>query len=170
MTQPPDFAEARRGLLLGLALLLALTLFAACDNGDDRDMKPTASEPETTAQEATPTPDESLELPTEMGEAPIYWRTQDRFQSLQADEPYKVVVRLTSGYDEETLRIVAEQKPGRSGTVEFEARRAEPVSLEDPSSYYPFNLELPQPGTWVLTALAGDDQVSITVEVKPAAG
>lgn len=106
-----------------------------------------------------------------MGEAPVFWQPQDKeFQSLRVDEPYKVLFRITSDYDEKTLRIVAERNPGQSGTVEFEALLSEPTGEEAPGSYYPVSLELPKPGRWELTVLAGDDMVSFTVQVAGPAG
>ena len=118
-----------------------------------------------TCWQESPTPEDSIMLPSEIGEPPVFWRPQDEeFQSLRAGEPYKVVIRITNGYEEETLRIVAEQKPGPASALEFKALRAEPVGEEAPGSYYPLSLELPQPGTWVMTVLAGEDEVSLTVE------
>ena len=118
-----------------------------------------------TCWQESPTPADSIMLDSEMGESPVFWRPQDEgFQSLRAGEPYKVVIRVTSGYEEETLRIVAEQESGPASAVEFEVSRAEPIGEEAPGSYYPLILELPQPGTWVLTVLAGEDEVSLTVE------
>ncbi len=70
------------------------------------------------------------------------------------------------GYDEETLSIVAERKGGGSG-VELEATRVEPVGDEGPGTFYSFSLKLPKPGNWDVTAVAGDDERSITVQVKP---
>ena len=104
----------------------------------------------------------------EAGQAPIYWRTQDNFQTLRVGEPYKVVLRVTNGYDEETLGIGAFPEGSDDG-IGFTANRVDPIGPEGPGSFYVFNLELP-PGTWVLTVGAGGDEATITVEVKPAAG
>lgn len=113
----------------------------------------------------TPTPADSTTLASEMGAPPVFWRPQDEeFQSLRAGEPYKVVIRITSGYEEESVRIVAEPESGLASAVEFDVLGAEPIGEEAPGSYYPLSLELPQPGTWVLTVLAGDVEVSLTVE------
>ncbi len=160
-----------RHTALGLALL-AMTVLAAC-NGGNGDVEPTATEPEATGSAAMPT----AELPRnafEQGKAPIFWQPLDEgFQSLRVGEPYKVLFRVTNGYAEVTLPITAEcsdcDQPVPGGTLEFEADLAEPVGEEAPGSYYPFSLDLPQPGTWLLTVAAGDDTASITVEVKPAA-
>jgi len=171
MAPPLRSATFSRHTALGLALL-ALSALAAC-NGGNGDVEPTATEPEATAPAATSTP----ELPRnafEQGKAPIFWQPLDAgFESLRVGEPYKVLFRVTSGYAEETLPITvecsdcAEAVPG--GRLEFEAGLAEPLGEEEPGSYYPFSLDLPQPGTWLLTVTAGDDTASITVEVKPAA-
>ncbi len=110
-------------------------------------------------------PADSTTLASEMGAPPVFWRPQDEeFQSLRAGEPYKVVIRITSGYEEESVRIVAEPESGLASAVEFDVLGAEPIGEEAPGSYYPLSLELPQPGTWVLTVLAGDVEVSLTVE------
>ena len=170
MFPPLGSAAFSRRTALGLALL-ALTVLAACNSGNG-DVEPTATEPEATAPAATATPD--IGQPSEMGESPIFWRTADEFGSLRVGQPYKVLFRVTSGYAEATLPISAEcsdcAEPVPGGTLEFEPRQPDVVSEEEaPGSYYPFNLDLPQPGTWVVTITAGDDTASITVEVKPAA-
>lgn len=137
--------------------IFALTLLAACGGGD-------------TGGAATETP-ESTRLSTELsesGEAPVFWRTEDEFESLRVGEPYKIVLRVTSGFDEETLRIVADPD-GEGSTEEFEAVLVEPASDEGQGSFYTFLLELPEPGGWQVTALTGDDATPITVDVKPAA-
>ena len=161
MVRSRRYATFRSYAALSLALL-ALTVGAACGGGSGDDIaEPTATEPQATA-----TPGESPRSDTELGEAPVFWQPQDKeFQSLRAGEPYKVLFRMTSGYDEETLRIVAERNPGQSGMVEFEAFRSEPTGEEAPGSYYPVSLDLPKPGRWVVTVLAGDDTVSFTVQV-----
>ena len=158
-------ALSRLTATLALALL-TLALFAACDSGDDG-----APEIDTTATaEATgPGSEESLTLPSETGEEPVYWRTQDNFQSVRAGEPYKVVLRITNGYNEETLTVLAERGDG-GDSLDFTANRVDPVGPEDPGSFYVFSLELPRPGAWEVTVRAGDDEAAITVRVKPAAG
>ncbi|MCH8900823.1 MAG: hypothetical protein IIC88_00815 [Chloroflexi bacterium] len=162
----------RTALGLGLLALLALSALAAC-NGGNGDVEPTATEPEATAPAATAT----AELPRnafEQGKAPIFWQPLDEgFESLRVGEPYKVLFRVTSGYAEKTLPITVEcsdcAEPVPGGRLEFEPLLAQ-TEGEAPGSYYPFSLDLPQPGTWLLTVTAGDDTISITVEVKPAAG
>ena len=174
MVPPLRSVAYRRRTVLGLGLLaLSLSAPAAC-NGGNGDIEPTATEPAATAPAATAT----AELPRnafEQGKAPIFWQPLDEgFESLRVGEPYKVLFRVTSGYAEKTLPITVEcsdcAEPVPGGRLEFEPLLAEPTGEEAPGSYYPFSLDLPQPGTWLLTVTAGDDTVSITVEVKPAAG
>ena len=164
--------RCRTVLGLGLLALLALSALVACTSGNG-DVEPTATEPEATAPAATATA-ELPRNPFEQGNAPIFWQPLDEgFESLRVGEPYKVLFRVTSGYAEETLPISAEcsdcAEPVPGGALEFETLLAQPEGEESPGSYYPFNLDLPQPGTWVVTITAGDDTASITVEVKPAA-
>lgn len=167
----PLRSSFRPCIALGLALL-ALTVLAACGSGSDNGGEPAANQPEATAEGPARTPDEPLGPTPETGSAPISWRTEDQFQSLRAGEPYKVLFRVTSGYDEETLRIVAECLSCRGAAqpeaMEFEASRAEPAGPEDAGSFYPFNLTLPQPGTWQVTVVAGGDEATITVQVGPS--
>ncbi len=153
----------RASAVVALALL-ALALVAACGNGDEGGDQPSAAEPTATAEEAARTPTVTPRL-SEMGEAPVFYGTEDGFESLQAGEPYKVLFRITSGYQEETLRIVAEPEAG-GDALEFEALRSEPKGEEAPGSYYPVTIELPEPGTWRLTVFAGEDEVTISVQVK----
>ena len=96
----------------------------------------------------------------------MFYGTLDEFETLLAGEPYKVLFRITNGYDEETLRIVARRGTGGEA-IEFEALRAEPVGEEErPGTFYPFNLELPQLGTWQVTVFAGADEVTFPVQAK----
>ena len=85
------------------------------------------------------------------------------------DQAYKVVLRVTNGYDEETLTVLAERGDG-GDSLDFTASRAEPIGAEDPGSFYVFDLELPRPGAWEVTVRAGDDEATISVRVQPAAG
>jgi hypothetical protein len=172
MFPPLRAAAFSRRAALGLALLalLALTVLAAC-NGGNGDVEPTATEPEATASAATATAEQPRNA-FEQGTAPIFWQPLDKeFKSLRAGVPYRLLFRVTSGYSEETIRIVAECSTCPDGTarVEFEPLRAESVGPEAPGSYYPLSLDLPQPGNWVLTVVAGINAISIQVEVKPAA-
>ena len=178
MVPPLRSVAYRRRTILGLGLLallaLSLSALAAC-NGGNGDVEPTATEPEATTPAATAT----AELPRnafEQGKAPIFWQPLDEgFKSLRASEPYRLLFRVTSGYAEMSLDVLAEclscpdAVNGAAARVEFAPLRAESVGPEAPGSYYPLSLDLPQPGTWLLTVTAGDDTISITVEVKPAA-
>ena len=145
-------------VLLIIAALAAI-LLAACDDGDSGgEPEPTTVPPGATA---TPTPDFTAELGTD----PIFYRTTDGFQTIIAGEPYKVLLRITNGYAEETLLVVAERSTDGK-TVEFEPLRAEPVGDgNEPGSYYPLALELPDAGRWQLSVMAGADEVFITVDV-----
>ena len=104
-------------------------------------------------------------LGVESGADPVFWRSEDGFLSLQPDQAYKVVVRVTNGYEEGALSIIATRGQSDQQEIEFEAIRAVPVGPEDPGSYYVFQLKLPKQGTWRMTALAGDDTPELTVEV-----
>ena len=152
MSSPPA-----RFAAIGLGLL-TLTLLAACGGGGGD--APTATSP------AVPEPTRLPGDLRETGEAPVFWRTVDQFQTVRAGELYKVILRITNGYDEETLSIVAERKGGGGG-VELEATLVEPVGDEGPGTFYSFSLKLPKPGNWEVTAVAGDDERSITVQVRP---
>lgn len=163
MHAPDNRGLSRLPATLALALL-TLALFAGCDN--DNDGAPDIDTPDPTAEATAAS---SLNLPLETGEGPVYWRTPDDFQSVRAGEPYKIVLRVTNGYDQETLGIAAFPEGSDDG-IGFAANRVDPVSPEDPGSFYVFDLELPGPGTWQVTTRPGGDEVTITVEVKPAAG
>ena len=161
-----------RFVTLSLALAaLSLALLAACGGGDGAG-DPNGAPSTPTAQSATATPTEAPRLASEWGEAPIYWRTttEDGIAMMQACvEPCigeKVIFRIANGYSEETLLVVAERESDGL-RVEFEANRAV-AEDELPGSFYPFNLALPEPGAWLLTVAAGDDEAVIPVEVAPA--
>lgn len=162
MSLPSTRVVLRLGATLGAALLL-LALVSACDENNGQSAMETASPSPTTEE---PGATESLQLPSETGEEPIFWRTIDAFESVQADEPYKVVVRVTSGFEDEKLLIAAEHESGVSGR-EFSASRAEPTGDDSPGSYYTFELLLPQAGAWEVTALADDDRATVSVDVSP---
>ena len=159
-------ALSRLPATLALALL-TLALFASCDNGNDG--VPDIDTPDPAAEVTTPSSEESLKLSSETGDEPFYWRTRDNFQSVRAGEPYKVVLRVTNGYDEETLGIGAFPEGSDDGWG-ITANRADPVGTEDPGAFYVFELLLPRAGTWQVTVRAGGNEATITVEVKPAAG
>ncbi len=154
--------------IVTLSLALAgLALLAACNGGDEAG-EPTSSPPTPDAPSATATP--PLTPPAnESGEAPIFYRTFDRFESLQANERYLVILRITNGYAEEKLVVVAE-RVADGLTAEFESLLSQPIGDEAPGSYYPVPLELPEPGAWRLTITAGVDETIILVDVAPAAG
>lgn len=134
-----------------LAGALAVLPFTSCGEG--------GSEPTPPAPGASGTP--TLERVI----GPFTWRTADGFASVRAGEPYKVVLRVTSGYDKPTLPVTAESEDGEK--IELEAMRTEPVDGEA-GTFYTFRLELPTPGEWIVTAWAGTDAASVQVEVAPA--
>ena len=110
--------------------------------------------------------DEPPSAISESGTAPVFWRTTDEFASLREGEPYKVLFRITGGFDEESLRIDA--VPAAGERLELEPSRADAGNAEDSGSYYPLTLELPAPGDWQLTVFAGDDEVAIAVQALAA--
>ena len=151
--------------------LLALGFAAACGDGDGGGATPT-EEATATVEEPSPTAEETpAPGPNEAGEAPVFYRTGDDFASLRAGEPYTVVFRITNGYAEPTLSVIAEcldcPGPAQQEPLEIEGAFSEPVGEDAPGSYYPMNLELPFEGSWKLTVLAGDDEVVIQVEAQP---
>lgn len=147
-------------VLIGGLLLAGLAL-VACDGDESKQARSTATAP--AIGPAPPTADEGL-LPevAEVGEAPVFWRLGEP-QPMRADTDYKVVVRVTNGFDEETLRIVGSPVEGGE-PVEFAARRAVPTGPDDPGSYYVFTLRLPAPGAWQVIAHP-DEEASITIQV-----
>lgn len=155
-----------RSLAVAAAGLLAISALAACSGGSGFSVEPTTPAEQENATAAA----SALRLDDELGLAPVFWRTQDQFASLRADEPYKVVLRVTNGYQGATIRIMAEREMSGSGVLEFEASLAEPAGKEGPGAFYPFNIDLPESGVWILTVLAGEGSASIIVNVKPASG
>ena len=141
---------------------LAAVLLIACGDGDNSGTTdPTAAPPD---QSATPTPDFTVE----QGNDPIFYRTTDGFQTLTAGEPYKVLLRITNGYAAESLRVRAE-RPTDGLTVEFEPLRSQPVGDDnEPGSYYPLALDIPEPGSWQLYVMAGAEEGIIFVTVAAA--
>ena len=170
-------------VLAAFALTLStLAAVAACGEDDDKgagtpteQATATVEKPTATAAEAPRTPG-TPGMPgtpgtpspvSETGAAPIFWRTTDQFQSLRAREGYKVIFRVTNGYAEPTLVIIAEPAGGEA--LQIDAQQVQPGAGEAPGSYYAVNLELPQVGFWQLTVVAGEDQVTISVVARPSA-
>ena len=151
--------------MLAFAIAAAFA-FAACDGDDAGDASTSTAQPTAIATDAgeTPTREPTPLASEQLGSDPIFYRPLDAgFASLRAGEPYKILFRITNGYDAEVLPITATNEAGE--TVEFEALYAEPVGEGDPpGSYYPSNLELPTPGTWTITVTAGADSTSFEVE------
>lgn len=159
-----------RSLAAAAAGLLAISAFAACSSGSSFNVEPTATALAPSEQQIATPAAAAPRLDDELGLAPVFWRTLDQFDSLRADEPYKVVLRVTNGYEEETIRIMAEHELNAGEALEFEASLAEPVGQEGPDAFYPFNVDLPESGDWILTVFAGEGSASIIVNVKPASG
>ncbi len=145
----------RRSAVLFISIV-ALAMAVACSDSDTAGDAPSA----TSTSEATP----AAQAENEQGEAPIFWRTADNFASVQANESYKVLVRITNGYAENTLSMmVTRREDGLE--VAIDSSISEPVGDELPGSYYPTFLSLPEPGTWDLTINAGEDQAIIEIAV-----
>ena len=145
---------------------LSLALLAACGGGDGAG-DPTSAPSTPAAQGATATLPMTTATANESGEAPIFYRTFDRFETLRVGERYMMMLRITNGYAEEKLVVVAE-RVADGLTVEVESLLSQPIGEDAPGSYYPVPLELPEPGAWLLTIAAGDDQVIIPIDVTPA--
>ena len=130
-----------------------------------------ASPAEPTTSGGTPAAT-SADVPGEGGEAPIFWRTADNFASLTAGQPYKMLVRITNGYDEPELIVTAVCPfcEGGRQTVAFEGVNSPPfpAGSDLPGSYYPINLVFPEVDRWHLTVKAGSDEVTIPLDVRPA--
>lgn len=154
---------------VALTALVLIALTACTGDSDDGSPTATAEQQATTAQKtAAPTTTQNEERqPGELGTAPVFWRTADQFETIRAGEPYKIVLRVTNGYSEPSIIIVAERESNDGTMLEFEADRADPTASEEPGAFYPFNIDLPEQGQWILTALAGEGSGSIIVSVKP---
>ena len=161
-----------RQYVLGVAVAVSGVLLAAACGGDDDGqpllevrtpvVRTIATIPPATATALARAP---LDLPEETGLGPIYWRTLDAFQGVRAGEPYKVVLRVTSGYAAPQLPVIAEWLEG-DNVLEFSALRAEPVGREDEGTFYVFSLELPDRGEWRVIAIAGEAQSSVRIRVQ----
>jgi len=159
-----------RSISLALCLVAGLVAFTACGDDGDSGGSPT-NEPTTEATEPVePTTQPGATEPsleTEGGEPPVFWRTADDFESLVTGEAYKVLFRVTNGYAEETITIDAVQQDG-PGDLVLTSYLSQPVGEDLPGSYYPTFLQFGSPGTWELTVHAGEDDVTLTVEVAEA--
>ncbi len=147
-----------------LLLLTGLALGVACSD-DGGESPPAQASPTRSSPEPTDVP----RTDNEGGEAPIFWRTADGFASVRADESYKVLFRITSGYEEETISLVAVRQ-GEAEETQITSNRAEPVGEDLPGSYYPTFLQFAEPGTWELTIVAGEDEATIQFEVAEPGG
>lgn len=160
--------------IASLTVVAALFLLAsACDDSDSSGTPNGTSEPQASATPAiTPATSVPTATPPEDGEAPISWRTADDFASVTANEDYKMLIRVTNGYDEATITIEAIcTSCGSDGdvTATFTGNNVTPVGDEGPGAFYPTSLNFPQAGRWQMTVHAGEDEAVIPLEVQEAA-
>jgi len=163
---------------LGLVLIALSVSLAACGGGGSKPSAATeATSPSTAVSSATPaqTPGGATATPAsggpnESGSAPVYYRTSDNFASIVADQPYKVLFRVTNGYAEQSLTVVADCTDCPAGPNEqtFVGQMATPGAGEAAGSYYPTNLTLPDAGHWEIAVLARPDRVTIPIVVQNA--
>lgn len=150
-----------------IVLLTAAALAAvACGGGSGGEATPTGAPSATSGP--TPASSPSGTQPAEGGRDPIYWRTSDDFHSVRTNEPYKVVLRVTNGYTEDTLPIEAKSVAG-AATISFEAQRVDAPG-EEKGSFYAVSLDFPRQGRYEVTFTAGADQVSTEINVMAGAG
>ena len=159
---------------LFLTSVIGLALLASCSGSNSGGSQPTARGPTATATAITTATAASGSTPTaaESGGEPVFWRTADNFTTVHAGAPYKVVFRITNGFHDDTLVVTANRVAGGQ-PLEFRGNRVQPAGEEAPGVYYPLNIELPQPGRWELTVMAGNDHVKIVIdagEPGPTAG
>jgi hypothetical protein len=106
---------------------------------------------------------------SENGHDPIFWRTADNFQSIQAGQPYLAVFRITNGFAEPTLTVTATcmtcSRPSDRQPLTFQGQISQPVGADLPGSYYPMNIALPNPGRWELVVNAGVATTKLLVDV-----
>ncbi len=146
----------RRSAVL-LIFIAALAIAVACSDSDTAGEAPS----KTSTSDETP----ATRAENEQGEAPIFWRTADNFASMAPDTSYKVLFRITNGYAENRLSMVAiRREDGRE--IVISSNISEPVGEEAPGSYYPTFLVLPEPGIWDLTVNAGPDQAVIEIVIE----
>lgn len=163
--------------LVALSFAAAALLVGAIACGDDGD---SSDDPTATARQptASATPAQSTPIatgssaPNEGGQAPIFWRPADNFASVIANQPYKVLFRITSGYAEPTLTVHAVcttcRSPNEAPTAELSGIMVTPVGEDAPGSYYPVDVRLPRAGHWELTVQADADSATIPIDVKPS--
>lgn len=173
--------RARYVSVSALLLTLSMLAFAAC--GDGNGASTPAGRPTATVAPSTPargptetvassTPTTAPGTPSEGGADPVFWRTADGFVSVAAGAEYKIVFRITNGFEEDTLLVVANRVAGGQ-PIEFRANKVLPVGGDAPGAFYPITITLPQPGRWELVVMAGADEVTIPVDVGepgPVAG
>ena len=140
-------------------LAAALMLGVACGDSNSQPVDATST--------AEPNATDVPRTDNEGGEPPIFWRTTDDFASVRVDEFYKIVFRITGGYDEDTVSLVAARKEDGE-EIPITADRVEVAGDDLPGSYYPTSLLLSAPGTWELTIVAGEDRATVQFDVAEA--
>jgi hypothetical protein len=165
-----------RRLVLVATLAIVGAGAAACDDGGEpysagigTPTVQTSATPQTTdVTAATPVPT-SPNGPNENGNAPIFWRTTDNFESVVAGKAYLVLFRIESGYDEPSLSVSTTCTDCAADDVTFVGTNSPPIGQDTPGSYYPISFSFPQAGQWELKVHAGDDEVVIPVNVAAPA-
>ena len=140
-------------------LAAALMLGVACGDSNSQPVDATST--------AEPNATDVPRTDNEGGEPPIFWRTTDDFAYVRVDEFYKIVFRITGGYDEDTVSLVAARKEDGE-EIPITADRVEVAGDDLPGSYYPTSLLLSEPGTWELTIVAGEDRATVQFDVAEA--
>jgi hypothetical protein len=159
-----------RNTVLALIICTVLGVAVACGGSSGTSGSP-ATATVASGSPATSGPAVTAIPAAEAGKEPILWRTADNFRSLQAEQPYKVLFRITNGYAEPALRVTATcqscPQPAARQPINFEGQRAVPGSGEAPGSYYPMNITLPSAGRWEIDVVAGSDTARIMVDAQP---
>jgi hypothetical protein len=155
--------------VLLVLVVAALAFSTACE---DEDSAPTATSTSATTTQAqtrahtgeSPVP--SASGPNENGESPVFWRTADNFTSFVESEPYLVLFRIDSGYNDESLTVTAVCTSCAAGEEQtFAGSNSPPVGEDAPGAYYPISMTFSRAGRWELTVHAGTDEVMVPVQV-----
>jgi hypothetical protein len=149
--------------LFAVAIAIAIaTLASSCDYVEDDPPRPTNTYAPTST--VAPTSESGVR---EFGEDPVFYRTLDEFKTLRANEPYFVLLRITGGYDQPTLRVRAEKVDGTSDPVAYDVVSGTPLGPDAEGAYFPLSITLPSPGEWTLYVDTGDEEVPLEVTVQP---
>ena len=142
-------------------VLLAAVLMLGVACGDSN------SQPVDATSTAEPNATDVPRTDNEGGEPPIFWRTTDDFASVRVDEFYKIVFRITGGYEEDTISLIT-AITGSDEENGIIVDRVEAGDGELLGSYYVTSLLLSEPGTWELTIVAGEDRATVQFDVAEA--